>query len=134
MNTENKTEVRVLVNPFTPADKVVITKGTKCISMHPDDDDEMVFQRKQTVTVAHVNNGWVDPLFTGNETSSFSREVIEHKRVSTLVVFPRITYAGKGGYWKVIPLNEEILEANGIAPQYKVLGYVDKVSGSFKSA
>lgn len=132
MNKENAIEVKMFVNPFVRGDKMELPKGTEFVSMHPDHDGLQSTKRKQSITINHIGDGFVDPYYTGK--TPLVGEVIESERVSTRIYPADVTYAGAGGYWKIVHLTEELLRANGRVPEYKVIGYVDKASGSFRKS
>lgn len=103
--------------PFKRGDTVVIPKGTIVYSRFPTTKAEPT-KRKQTVKIHHIMPGQnvpeadylrdykyiVDnaPLITDN----YGRKVYATYN-------PRIVWAGAGGYWKEVDVNDLIGEDNG---------------------
>ena len=75
-------------------DQVIINKGLGVRSYHPKDGTEVsVSERRQTVTVSNVINGFID----------FDRGV--------RIVNPIVRWAGAGGYWRWVSAEKvEMLE------------------------
>lgn len=133
-NTANELiEVKFLVNPFKDGDEVIVPKGSKFTSMDFTINGVMSSLRKQSITVDHCSNGYVDPHYLKEEAPQ-TGEVIYHSRVSTVVYPGNIVYSGAGGYWKIVQLSEELIKANGMNPEYEICGHVNTITGSYRSA
>lgn len=85
--------------PLKDGDKVVIPKGVKVRSFNPSKKDYVTKQK--TTVVARIGNGSADPK-DGDST-----HVLMHALSN-----PTVTWAGSGGYWCSVDLND-ILDANG---------------------
>ena len=88
-----------ITNPFNKGDSVVIPKGTIIHSTHPQ-QKKRAAGRKQTITVYHASNGWV-------ETDRYYGDL-------GMVKLPTVTWPGAGGYWCDVQLTPELAKANGI--------------------
>ncbi len=91
-----------LKNPFRKGQKVVIPAGT-VVRFH---GEEILTERKQTVTVHMTTEGYYDD----------SRSVHGWDRIRLRQ--PTVTWPGSGGYWKDATLDQDVLDANGLAPEY----------------
>lgn len=91
-----------LRNPFTKGQKVTIPAGTVVRFK----GEETLTERKQTVTMHMGGNGYYDEVRT---TDGWGNVKVRP---------PVVTWAGAGGYWKDATVDADVLEANGMVPEY----------------
>lgn len=91
-----------LKNPFRKGQRVVIPAGTVVRFK----GEETLTERKQTVTMHMGGSGYYDEVRTTDGWGNV--------RVRP----PVVTWAGTGGYWKDATVDLDVLEANGVEPEY----------------
>lgn len=91
-----------LKNPFRKGQQVVIPAGTVVRFK----GEEMLTERKQTVTMHMGGSGYYDEVRT---TQGWGNVKVRP---------PVVTWAGTGGYWKDATVDLDVLEANGLVPEY----------------
>jgi hypothetical protein len=91
-----------LKNPFRKGQRVVIPAGTVVRFK----GEEILTERKQTVTVHMSGNGYYDEVRTVDGWGNFKLRK------------PTVTWAGAGGYWKDAQVDLDVLEANDKTPEY----------------
>jgi hypothetical protein len=115
--------------PVKPGTKIRIKKGTLIKSMHPSKDDWYECGKTMTVTAHHVLNGISTPAYEllyqrrrYGDDQPMHRNV-DWDEVENLmdsngsnkmypVENPRVVWAGTGGYWIEVDINDvEILDA-----------------------
>lgn len=91
-----------LKNPFRAGQQVVIPAGTVVRFKGA----ETLTERKQTVTMHMGGSGYYDEVRTPEGWGNIK------------VRPPVVTWAGSGGYWKDATVDLDVLEANGVVPEY----------------
>lgn len=92
-----------LKNPFRKGQQVVIPAGTVVRFKGA----ETLTERKQTVTMHMGGGGYYEEVRTAGGWGNVK------------VRPPVVTWAGAGGYWKDATVDIDVLEANGLVPEYE---------------
>ncbi len=112
--------------PIRKGDRIIIPAGTRVKTMHPS-RNEFTVKRKMTVTVHHTMSGMniSEPEWEKDFRYKFpNAPLIEQKPYANIdyveriraVKNPSICWAGSGGYWNEVDIND-VLEANGLLKQ-----------------
>lgn len=97
---------KVLVNPFTKGEKVIVPAGSKFGTTHPRLVGTQETKRKVTNEVEISFDSYAKMRMAGTGTVTTVRP-------------PSIYCAGTGGYWKDIVVTEEMILLNGKTVEYK---------------
>lgn len=91
-----------LLNPFRKGQRIVIPAGT-VIRFR---GEESLTERKQSVTVHMQNDGYYDEVRDKDGWGNFKLRP------------PTVTWPGSGGYWKDATVDQDVLAANNLEPEY----------------